>query len=332
VHASRLPRVQRAADRPPPPGMAPSRQALNRLRKELKAISADPPPYIHVYCDDSDILSWSYLLEGPPDTPYEGGWYWGRLKFPKDYPFAPPSILMVTPNGRFETNTRLCLSMSDYHPESWQPSWSLATVLKGLLSFMCEDTPTAGAIDPIPSVGTRRRLAASSLEWNKAQADFMKAYAEVDSIVAEARALRPPKASEAVSAAAAGAAPTALVDDRPTLPPGTGVDAAAGADGGDAKKFTAGDKVMIQALQSRDDLNGREGEVEAPDEKTVSAGRVRVRVADEVVGVKPENLTPVRGTSAEETVSSSPPPAGADEEIFFEKVDDDRTQEESAKA
>lgn len=41
--------------------------------------------------------------------------YWGRLRFPKDYPFRPPSILMVTPNGRFETNTRLCLSMS------WSP-------------------------------------------------------------------------------------------------------------------------------------------------------------------------------------------------------------------
>ena len=28
---------------------------------------------------------------------------------------------------------------SDYHPETWQPAWSVATVLKGLLSFMCED-------------------------------------------------------------------------------------------------------------------------------------------------------------------------------------------------
>ena len=27
---------------------------------------------------------------------------------------------------------------SDYHPETWQPAWSVATVLKGLLSFMCE--------------------------------------------------------------------------------------------------------------------------------------------------------------------------------------------------
>jgi len=221
--------------------MAATKQALSRLRKELKKISADPPPHIHVYCDESNILLWSYLLEGPPDTPYEGGWYWGQLKFPAEFPFAPPSILMVTPNGRFETNARLCLSMSDYHPETWQPSFSIGSVLTGLLSFMCEETPTAGAIDPIPPVEDRRRLAASSLEWNKAQAEFTKAFQEVDSIVAQARALRPPKISEAVSAAAADAAPATLVDDRSTPPPGPGVDAAAGADFGDATKLTTSD-------------------------------------------------------------------------------------------
>lgn len=53
---------------------------------------------------------------------------------------------MVTPNGRFETGVRLCLSMSDYHPELWVPAWSVATILTGLLSFMLEDTLTTGSI------------------------------------------------------------------------------------------------------------------------------------------------------------------------------------------
>ena len=32
------------------------------------------------------------------------------------------SICMLTPSGRFEPNTNLCLSMTDFHPESWSPS------------------------------------------------------------------------------------------------------------------------------------------------------------------------------------------------------------------
>ena len=31
------------------------------------------------------------------------------------------SICMLTPSGRFVPNTNLCLSMTDFHPESWNP-------------------------------------------------------------------------------------------------------------------------------------------------------------------------------------------------------------------
>ncbi len=65
-----------------------------------------------------------------------GGFYHGKLLFPSDYPFKPPRIIMITPNGRFQTNRRLCLSISDFHPDTWNPAWSVATILTGLLSFM----------------------------------------------------------------------------------------------------------------------------------------------------------------------------------------------------
>lgn len=35
-----------------------------------------------------------------------GGYYWGKLVFPREYPFKPPRIEMTTPSGRFQTNTR----------------------------------------------------------------------------------------------------------------------------------------------------------------------------------------------------------------------------------
>ena len=79
------------------------------------------------------------MVAGPENSPYEGGYYHGKLIFPQQYPFKPPSILMMTPNGRFKCNVRLCLSISDFHPESWIPSWSTSTILTGLLSFMVSD-------------------------------------------------------------------------------------------------------------------------------------------------------------------------------------------------
>ena len=32
--------------------------------------------------------------------------------------------------------SRLCLSISDFHPDTWNPAWSVSTILTGLLSFM----------------------------------------------------------------------------------------------------------------------------------------------------------------------------------------------------
>ena len=76
------------------------------------------------------------MIAGPEDSPYEGGMYHGKLVFPKNFPYAPPSIYMFTPSGRFETKTRLCLSISDFHPETWSPTWGIGAILNGLLSFM----------------------------------------------------------------------------------------------------------------------------------------------------------------------------------------------------
>mmetsp|Transcript_751 Transcript_751/g.1791 ORF Transcript_751/g.1791 Transcript_751/m.1791 type:complete len:181 (+) Transcript_751:820-1362(+) len=74
----------------------------------------------------------------------QGGVYHGRILLPPDYPMKPPSFMMLTPNGRFQTNTKICLSISSHHPEHWQPSWSVRTALTALAAFM--PTPGNGAI------------------------------------------------------------------------------------------------------------------------------------------------------------------------------------------
>lgn len=37
----------------------------------------------------------------------QGGIYHGRILLPSEYPFKPPSFLMLTPNGRFETGVKV---------------------------------------------------------------------------------------------------------------------------------------------------------------------------------------------------------------------------------
>ncbi|GAA6066449.1 ubiquitin-conjugating enzyme E2 J2 [Tachysurus ichikawai] len=121
--------------------------ATQRLKQDYLRIKKDPVPYICAEPLPSNILEWHYVVRGPEKTPYEGGYYHGKLVFPREFPFKPPSIYMITPNGRFKCNTRLCLSITDFHPDTWNPAWSVSTILTGLLSFMVEKGPTLGSIE-----------------------------------------------------------------------------------------------------------------------------------------------------------------------------------------
>ncbi|XP_055938763.1 ubiquitin-conjugating enzyme E2 J2-like [Argiope bruennichi] len=138
--------------------------ATRRLRQDYLRIMKDPVPYVKAHPLQSNILEWHFAVLGPEDTPYKGGVYHGKLVFPGEFPFKPPSIYMITPNGRFKCNTRLCLSISDFHPDTWNPAWSVSTILTGLLSFMVEKNPTLGSIET--SDYEKKLLATRSLEFN----------------------------------------------------------------------------------------------------------------------------------------------------------------------
>ena len=84
--------------------------------------------------------------------------------FPPEYPFAPPAIRMHTPSGRFQPSTRLCLSISDFHPRSFNPAWEVSTILIGLMSFMTSEEMTTGSL--AGSDSERKWYAARSRWWN----------------------------------------------------------------------------------------------------------------------------------------------------------------------
>lgn len=67
-------------------------------------LSNNPPEGITAGpVSEDDLLYWEALIQGPEGTPFEGGVFPAELKFPKDYPLAPPSMRFLGevwhPNG-----------------------------------------------------------------------------------------------------------------------------------------------------------------------------------------------------------------------------------------
>lgn len=179
--------------------------ATQRLRREIAQLEKSPPPLIRAKPLENNILTFYYVLEGPKGTPYEGGHYFGKLVFPSEYPMKPPSVIMITPSGRFQPNARICMSMSDFHPESWNPSWSVANILIGLQSFMVEKSPTVGSVETSDAV--KQRYARESLAWTIANdKNFAKLFPDLVELHNSRRSAAAAAAAVAGEGGAAGGA------------------------------------------------------------------------------------------------------------------------------
>ena len=142
----------------------PSKMCKRRLHKEWKAIVKEPIDFVLAAPNPNNLLEWHFVIDDLDDARYRGGCYHGTLVFPAEYPWKPPSLSLKTPTGRFQTNTRLCLSMTDFHPESWNPMWSVSSILAAVVSFFVEDTQTYGSIRTSDS--RKKMLAKQSLAFN----------------------------------------------------------------------------------------------------------------------------------------------------------------------
>ena len=145
---------------------------LRRVQKEYKALQDDPKllPNAIVVPNPDNLLEWHFVVYGL-DAPYEGGVYHGLIILPQDYPKRPPEVRMYTPSGRFLTNQALCLSISNYHPESWNPGWKVYHVILGLISVMTEDVEFGiGMI--MDSEQVRQKYAKDSIQFNTNRDQF----------------------------------------------------------------------------------------------------------------------------------------------------------------
>lgn len=80
--------------------------ASKRLFHEYKSLTSDPPEGITAGpVMEDDMFVWEALIQGPEGTPFEGGVFPAELRFPKDYPLAPPTMKFLCdmwhPNGSY---------------------------------------------------------------------------------------------------------------------------------------------------------------------------------------------------------------------------------------
>ena len=112
-----------------------------RINKEIQLYEKDNFKFPNLLLKPTDNLEvWYFVVYDLKDTEYENGVYLGKVNLPSKYPFKAPDFQFLTPSGRFEINKKLCTSFTGYHQELYSPSWNIASMCAGLISFMTDST------------------------------------------------------------------------------------------------------------------------------------------------------------------------------------------------
>lgn len=158
----------------------PSLVCQKRLEKEFNELINTPLPNIKAVYEPTNILNWYCMIYDLTDDEYEDGEYIFNIKMSPNYPFEPPEFYFLTPNGRFDTDRKLCFSNSSYHTESWSPMWTMKTIIIGFLSFFLEKSSTGvGHLNSAKDI--KMKYAVDSSDYNqKKLSSIIKYFQDVE--------------------------------------------------------------------------------------------------------------------------------------------------------
>eukprot|EP01126_Amoeba_proteus_P036207 TRINITY_DN3681_c0_g1_i2.p1 TRINITY_DN3681_c0_g1~~TRINITY_DN3681_c0_g1_i2.p1 ORF type:complete len:174 (+),score=30.15 TRINITY_DN3681_c0_g1_i2:187-708(+) len=120
--------------------------ASKRLLKEINSIGTRSSSEVILYQENPhDILHWKAWIRGPPETPYDGGYFLLDIQVPESYPLNPPEVKFVTPI--FHPNVlykegQICLDILK-SSEAWTAVYTLQTVCHSIISLLAHPEPNS---------------------------------------------------------------------------------------------------------------------------------------------------------------------------------------------
>lgn len=129
----------------------PQQQSTLLLKKQLAELNKNPVDGFSAgLIEDSNLFAWEVLIMGPPDTPYEGGYFKAHMTFPKDYPLRPPTMKFVSDiwHPNIGGNGDVCISILhepgddkygyEKASERWLPVHTVETILLSVISMLAD--------------------------------------------------------------------------------------------------------------------------------------------------------------------------------------------------
>jgi len=114
---------------------------VNAIVKQLRELQSHPAEGISVVMNEENVADVHAEVDGPVDTPFEGGVFKMKLVLPSDYPHTAPKGFFLTkifhPNIR-QPSGEICVNTLK---KDWQPSHGIRRVLMVIRCLLIEPFP-----------------------------------------------------------------------------------------------------------------------------------------------------------------------------------------------
>eukprot|EP01013_Petalomonas_cantuscygni_P036508 TRINITY_DN6665_c0_g1_i1.p1 TRINITY_DN6665_c0_g1~~TRINITY_DN6665_c0_g1_i1.p1 ORF type:complete len:273 (-),score=26.29 TRINITY_DN6665_c0_g1_i1:552-1370(-) len=185
-----------------------SRAATTRITREWERIRKSLPRHVKQAgpAQETSLFLWLCTIEGPPDSPYEGGEFDLQVIFADKYPFKPPTVTFLTKvyHPKVSETGGICLqSLKDGAEGGWCAGRYVGDILSQIVGLLQRPDPK----DPVRA-DVAELLTKNVSAFEKAARQCTEKYA---SPAARARAAAPdPPAGREGVAAPGGGSPALL--------------------------------------------------------------------------------------------------------------------------
>jgi len=145
------------------------------LMRQLKELTKNPVEGFSAgLVDDSNPFKWEVMIMGPPDTPYEGGFFQATMTFPTDYPNLPPDMRFVSEfwHPNVYQDGRVCISILhapgddqygyEKSSERWRPIHSIESIIVSVIAMIASPNDESPA-----NIDAAKMWRENNAEFNK---------------------------------------------------------------------------------------------------------------------------------------------------------------------
>ena len=121
------------------------------------------------------FYEWEALIQGPPDSPYEGGTFLLDMIFPERYPWKPPKVTFRTKVYHCNINSEgwISLDILDEN-DKWLPIMTVPALLLSIQSLLTDCNPYDPLVPEIAEkyINDREEHDRICREWTKKYAPY----------------------------------------------------------------------------------------------------------------------------------------------------------------